>query len=77
MILEPVSGLEREAYLPDVEACDSAEEWVQKGTCPEELGARMYRDISQSAVEFSREAARTYQRMAGENDKLRSHLAEA
>lgn len=76
MILEPVSGLEREAYLPYVEACDSAEECVQKGTCLEELAARLYRDISQSAVEFSREAARIRQPIAGENNNLRNRTAE-
>ncbi len=74
MILEPVSGVEREDYLPDVELADKAE-LAAKAKALEELGAKFYDDLAVVAKELSREASRVYARMAKENGKLLKKLA--
>ena len=71
MILEPVSDLERDEYLPDVEISESGQVKA-KALALEDLGARFYGDLAKVSKELSREAAKVYKRLAKLNGKLQS-----
>lgn len=74
MILEPISGLDREKYIPEIRAVSSEEEAVETGRALEDLAVELYQDIAEIAVELSREASKVYKRMAKENGKLKARL---
>lgn len=76
MILEPITGVEREAYLPDVELKESSEDVLQKAIALEENAQKFYTDLTEAAQELSREASKVYKRMAKENGKMLNKLKE-
>ena len=75
MILEPITGVDREAYLPDVSLKD-ASEVVSKAVKLEKNAEKFYSDLMEAAQELSREASKVYKRMAKENSKLLKKLEE-
>ncbi|MCB2185196.1 MAG: hypothetical protein KQJ78_02180 [Deltaproteobacteria bacterium] len=75
MILEPISDVCREDFLPDT-ALDTAAEVKTKALALETLGGNFYEHLSKVSKELSREAAKVYARMAKENEKLKGKLAE-
>mgnify|MGYP006304189663 CR=1 FL=1 len=73
MILEPITGVEREAYLPDVELNDQSEV-MNKSIALEENAQKFYTDLMEAAKELSREASKVYKQMAKENSKMLKKL---
>ena len=73
MILEPISGLDRDKYLPEVDPIKESA-IVQQAIGVEEKAGVFYEELSKTANELSREAAKVYKRMAKENDKLKAKL---
>jgi len=73
MILEPVCGLERDEYLPDVDIENEAD-LVRKAVKAEENAGKFYTHLSDAARELSREASKVYLRMAKENEKLKARV---
>jgi rubrerythrin len=76
MILEPITGVDREAYLPDVELKESAAEVLQKAIALEENAKKFYTDLTEAAKELSREASKVYKQMAKENGKMIKKLED-
>ncbi len=73
MILEPVCGLDREAYLPDVEITDNSGV-LDKAIAVEESCETFYLALTETAKELSREASKVYKQMAKENGKLKNKV---
>jgi hypothetical protein len=73
MILEPISGLERDKYLPEVDPINESA-IVQQAMAVEDKAGVFYEELSKTANELSREAAKVYKRMAKENGKLKAKL---
>lgn len=73
MILEPISGIDREKYLPDVEIDDDSK-IISKAAALEDHLEKFYLDLMETAKELSREASKVYKRMAKENGKLKSKV---
>jgi rubrerythrin len=72
MILEPITGMNSEAYEVDLEAPDDPGERLEKALALETASERFYRDASEKMP--VREVARTFQRMAKENQSRQKRL---
>jgi hypothetical protein len=75
MILEPISGIDREAYIPELEATGGSD-LISVAIKAEELSRDFYNDLTETAKELSREASKVYKKMAKENGKLINKLKE-
>lgn len=71
MILEPITGINSEAYEVELESADAPGERLEQAIALETASERFYSDASEKIP--VREVARTFQRMAKEN---RSRLKE-
>lgn len=72
MILEPITGLNSEAYQPELDAQVEPGERLEQAQRLEAVCARFYHDASEKLP--IREVARTFQGMARENQARRKEL---
>ncbi len=75
MILEPISGIDREAYIPELEVTGGSD-LISVAIKAEELSQDFYNDLTETAKELSREASKVYKKMAKENGKMINKLKE-
>lgn len=68
MVLEPISGLDGARYVFDADLAH-ADDVQQKATGAEEAAARFYTESSTVARSLLTEAARTFRKLADENER--------
>ncbi len=76
MVLEPIAGLDGSRYVYDANVT-RVPEIARKAAAIEEDAARLYTDSSVIAKALLTEAARTFRKLAEENERNRTRLREA